>query len=44
MTQDASFNDGAEKPLRLHAMDVDDLRVLSALAQDAVFPGSEMTF
>lgn len=42
MTQDATFEDGAEKPLRLHAVDVEDLKVLSALSQDAVFPASEM--
>ncbi len=42
MSGDASFEDGAERPLNLGAADVDDLQVLSALAQDAVFPGSEM--
>ncbi|HKK97710.1 MAG TPA: DUF2948 family protein, partial [Marivita sp.] len=42
MTQDASFEDGAEKPLRLVAMDAEDLQVLSALCQDAVFPATEM--
>ncbi len=41
---DATFQDGAEKPLRLWAQDVDDLTVLSSLAQDAVFPANEMTF
>jgi len=44
MTQDASFEDGAEKPLHLKAMDGDDLPVLSALVQDAVFPGNEITW
>jgi len=39
---DAKFEDGGEKPLRLKALDADDLQVLSALAQDAVFPASEM--
>ena len=39
---DATFEDGAQKPLRLRAFDEEDLNVLSALAQDAVFPGSEM--
>ena len=39
---DATFEDGAEKPLRLKALDVDDLRVVSGLAQDAVFPASEV--
>jgi len=39
---DATFEDGAEKPLRLKALDVEDLRVVSGLIQDAVFPGSEI--
>jgi len=39
MTKDASFADGADEgPLRLMAMDVEDLQVLSSLVQDAVFP------
>lgn len=42
MTTDASFHDGREAPLNLGALDADDLKVLSALAQDAVFPASEM--
>ena len=33
---DARFRDGAERPLRLMAMDAEDLKVVSALAQDAV--------
>lgn len=41
---DATFEDGAERPLRLKALDADDLNVLSGLVQDAVFPGSEMTW
>lgn len=41
---DASFEDGREAPLNLGAMDGDDLRVLSSLAQDAVFPITEMTW
>ncbi|ARE39266.1 hypothetical protein RGUI_1125 [Rhodovulum sp. P5] len=44
MTQDASFQDGAEEPLRLVALDADDLQVISALAQDAVLPVTEMTW
>ncbi len=39
---DARFEDGAEGPLRLKAMDADDLQVLSTLVQDAVFPITEM--
>lgn len=42
MTQDASFRDGADKPLRLRALDADDLAVIAAITQDAVFPVSEM--
>ena len=39
---DARFEDGVEKPLRLKALDAEDLKVMSALVQDAVFPASEM--
>lgn len=42
MTEDARFEDGAAQPLRIVAMDDDDVQVLSALAQDAVFPATEM--
>ncbi|WP_439155908.1 DUF2948 family protein [Yoonia sp.] len=42
MTEDAKFEDGREAPLRLRALDTDDLAVIAALAQDAVFPASEM--
>lgn len=42
MTEDASFHDGVEKPLRLQAFDAEDLSILSALVQDAVFPASDM--
>ena len=42
MTDDARFEDGGETPLRLRALDGDDLKVISALIQDAVFPGDEM--
>ena len=42
MTQDASFADGQEKPINIAAMDGEDLKVLSALVQDAVFPITEM--
>lgn len=44
MTEDARFEDGAEKALRLRAEDVDDLKVLAALVQDSVLPGSEMSW
>jgi len=42
VTEDARFEDGGEAPLNLGALDGDDLAVLSALAQDAVFPATEM--
>ncbi|PUB15389.1 DUF2948 family protein [Yoonia sediminilitoris] len=42
MTQDATFEEGAEKPLRLKALDAEDLTVIAALVQDAVFPAAEM--
>ena len=41
---DASFEDGTEKPLRLVAFEDEDLQVLSSLAQDAVFPATEMAW
>ena len=42
MSDDATFEDGGEAPLRLKALDADDLNVIAALVQDAVFPASEM--
>lgn len=42
MSEDARFEDAGEQPLALRALDGDDLRILSTLAQDAVFPGNEM--
>ena len=44
MPQDARFEDGAEKPLRLRALAVEDLPVIATLTQDAVFPASEMNW
>lgn len=44
MSQDATFEDGGESPLRLMAEDAKDLEVISALVQDAVFPASEMSW
>ncbi|WP_170520033.1 MULTISPECIES: DUF2948 family protein [Ruegeria] len=41
---DASFHDGREAPLNLGAEDAEDLQVISTLAQDAVFPVTEMTW
>ena len=42
MAEDAKFEDGDEKPLRLRAEDAEDLQVISALTQDAIFPITEM--
>ena len=41
---DAKFEDGAERAVSLEAQDGDDLAVISALVQDAVFPIGEMRF
>jgi len=43
-TGDARFEDGAEKPLKLKALDLDDLAVVSTLVQDAVVPAAQMRF
>jgi hypothetical protein len=42
MSEDARFEDADVQPLRLKALDADDLGVISAFVQDAVFPASEM--
>lgn len=42
MTEDATFEDGGEAPLRLKALDGEDLTVIAAFVQDAVFPATEM--
>ncbi|MFV0513558.1 MAG: DUF2948 family protein [Jhaorihella sp.] len=44
MTGDATFEDGRESPLNLGARDAEDLKVVSALVQDAVFAITEMTW
>ncbi len=44
MSDDARFEDGAERALRLKAEDAEDLGVIAALVQDAVLPGSEMSW
>ncbi len=41
---DARFEDGAEAPLRLMARDAADLRVISALVQDAVLTGADLRY
>ena len=44
MSGDASFEDGAERPLRLKAESAEDVIVISSLTQDAIFPMSEMVW
>lgn len=44
MTEDARFEDGVDAPLNVGALDAEDLKVLSALVQDSVFPANEMRF
>ena len=44
MTGDARFEDGDEQPLRLIAYEAEDLQVISALVQDAIFPVTEMAW
>ena len=44
MTEDARFEDGKESPLRLKALDTEDLGVIAALVQDAIFPAAEMRY
>ena len=39
---DARFEDGMDKPLRLIAFDAEDLQVVSAMTQDAVWPAAQM--
>ncbi|WP_027245460.1 DUF2948 family protein [Leisingera daeponensis] len=41
---DASFEDGREIPLNLGALEEEDLKVISSLIQDAVFPATEMSW
>lgn len=43
MTEDARFADADPRPLALRAEDEADLRILSALVQDAILPGAEIS-
>lgn len=43
-SEDASFADGGEGPIRLAALDQPDLEVVSALIQDAVFTLGDIKF
>ena len=44
MAEDARFEEGAPAPMALRALEADDVPVISALVQDAVFPATEMRF
>jgi hypothetical protein len=44
MSEDARFEDGVERSLKLRAEDGEDLGVIAALVQDAVMPGTEMSW
>ncbi|GAB5445436.1 DUF2948 family protein [Gymnodinialimonas sp.] len=40
--QDARFEDSGDSPIALRALEAADVPVISALIQDAIFPGTEM--
>ncbi len=44
MTRDATFEEGREAPLYLGALDEEDLKIIAALVQDAVFPVTEIAW
>lgn len=44
MVEDARFEDGAARPLRLICETADDVSVVSGLVQDAVFVAGDMTW
>lgn len=44
MNEDARFEDARDAPLRLKALDAEDLTVVSSLVQDSVFPIGEMAW
>ncbi|MDP0928521.1 MULTISPECIES: DUF2948 family protein [Paracoccus] len=43
MVEDARFADADPRPMALKAEDETDLRIISALVQDAILPGSEIS-
>lgn len=43
MAEDARFADADPRPLALRAEDADDLRIISALVQDAVLTGADIS-
>ena len=44
LNEDARFEDGVDRPLRLVAVDAEDLTAIAALVQDAVLPSSEISW
>ena len=44
MSMDATFEDGAEQPIRLRGESTDDLIVIASLTQDAILPASEISW
>ncbi|MDK3019189.1 DUF2948 family protein [Pseudodonghicola flavimaris] len=44
MTEDATFEEGGEAPLNLGAVDAEDLKVIAALTQDAIFTGADISW
>lgn len=44
MTEDARFADADPRPLALMAVDEEDLKIVSALVQDAILPATEITY
>lgn len=44
MTEDARFADGSARPLRLRALDLEDLTVLSTFVQDAVLSAADLSW
>ncbi len=44
MAEDARFEDGGDQPVALRALEADDVPVISALVQDAIFPIVEMKY
>ncbi len=44
MSIDATFEDGAEQPIRLRGESVDDLTIIASLTQDAILPSSEISW
>ncbi len=44
MAEDAKFEDGADRPIYLAAMEGGSVPIVSALVQDAVFPITEMKY